>query len=94
MKDRVVCIHSLTAHGVVGLKSFLARLGEAALPSLTIVLAGLLPGGRPDPVRVAWLPQGARCAWGMTVAEVVALGRVLEKGADWCQVEIELIRQL
>lgn len=39
-------------------------------------LAGLLPGGRPDPVRVAWLPQGARCAWGMTVAEVVALGRV------------------
>jgi iron complex transport system ATP-binding protein len=39
-------------------------------------LAGLLPGGRPDPVRVAWLPQGARCAWGMSVAEVVALGRV------------------
>ncbi len=39
-------------------------------------LAGLLPGGRPDPLRVAWLPQGARCAWGMTVAEVVALGRV------------------
>ena len=25
---------------------------------------------------------------------LVALGRVLEKGADWCQVEIELIRQL
>lgn len=39
-------------------------------------LAGLLPGGRPDPIRVAWLPQGARCAWGMRVAEVVALGRV------------------
>ena len=25
---------------------------------------------------------------------LVSLGRVLEKGADWCQVEIELIRQL
>jgi iron complex transport system ATP-binding protein len=45
-------------------------------------LAGLLPGGRPDPVRVAWLPQGARCAWGMTVAEVVALGRVPHGDAD------------
>jgi iron complex transport system ATP-binding protein len=48
----------------------------AGKSTLLRALAGLLPGGRPDPVRVAWLPQGARCAWGMTVAEVVALGRV------------------
>ena len=32
MMSRVVCIHSLTAHGVVGLKAFMARLGEVALP--------------------------------------------------------------
>ncbi len=48
----------------------------AGKSTLLRALAGLLPGGRPDPVRVAWLPQGARCAWGMTVQEVVALGRV------------------
>lgn len=48
----------------------------AGKSTLLRALAGLLPGGRPDPIRVAWLPQGARCAWGMRVAEVVALGRV------------------
>ena len=45
MKDRIVCIHSLTAHGVVGLKSFLARLGEAALPVPSLLLSG--PGNMP-----------------------------------------------
>ena len=39
-------------------------------------LAGLLPGGRPEPRRVAFMEQGARSAWGLTVAEVVALGRI------------------
>jgi iron complex transport system ATP-binding protein len=40
-------------------------------------LAGLLPGTTPqDPRRVAWLPQGARCAWGLTVEQVAALGRI------------------
>jgi ABC-type cobalamin/Fe3+-siderophores transport system ATPase subunit len=40
-------------------------------------LAGLLPGtpGR-DPRRVAYVPQGARSAWGITVAEVAMLGRL------------------
>ena len=40
-------------------------------------LAGLLPGtpGR-DPRRVAYLPQGARSAWSLTVAQVAALGRI------------------
>ena len=40
MKDRIVCIHSLTAHGVVGLKAFMARLGEAALPVPSLLLSG------------------------------------------------------
>ncbi len=40
-------------------------------------LAGLLPNtGPPEPRRVAWLPQGARCAWGLTVEQVAALGRI------------------
>jgi len=40
-------------------------------------LAGLLPGTpRRDPRRIAYLPQGAGCAWGLTVAEVAALGRI------------------
>jgi iron complex transport system ATP-binding protein len=40
-------------------------------------LAGLLPGQRPsDPRQVAYLPQGARCAWGLTVAQVAELGRI------------------
>jgi iron complex transport system ATP-binding protein len=37
----------------------------------------LLPGTPPrDPRRVAYLPQGARCAWGLTVGQVAALGRI------------------
>jgi iron complex transport system ATP-binding protein len=41
------------------------------------VLAGLLPGTTaPDPRRVAYMPQGARCAWGITVEQVAELGRI------------------
>ena len=49
----------------------------AGKSTLLRALAGLLPGlpGR-DPRQVAYLPQGARCAWGLTVAEVAALGRL------------------
>ena len=54
----------------------------AGKSTLLRAMAGLLPPGRPDPIRVGWLPQGARCAWGMTVAEVVALGRVPHGDAD------------
>jgi iron complex transport system ATP-binding protein len=40
-------------------------------------LAGLLPGAKtPDPRRVAYVEQGARSAWGLSVAEIVALGRI------------------
>lgn len=49
----------------------------AGKTTLLRALAGLLPdGARPDPRRVAYVPQGARCAWGLTVAQVAALGRV------------------
>lgn len=40
-------------------------------------LAGLLDDAPPpDPRRVAYVPQGAAAAWGMTVREVTALGRI------------------
>jgi iron complex transport system ATP-binding protein len=65
---------------------FTARSGEmvalcgpngAGKTTLLRALAGLLPGSPPrDPKAVAYLPQGARCAWGMTVEQVVALGRI------------------
>jgi iron complex transport system ATP-binding protein len=45
--------------------------------TLLRALAGLLPGTPPrDARRIAYLPQGARCAWGLTVAEVAELGRI------------------
>ena len=39
-------------------------------------MAGILPGGVPDPTRVAYVEQGARSAWGRTVRQVAALGRI------------------
>jgi iron complex transport system ATP-binding protein len=54
----------------------------AGKSTLLLALAGLLPGmARRDPREVAWLEQGARAAWGMTVAEVAGLGR-LPHGRD------------
>lgn len=38
--------------------------------------AGLAPGGVPRPREVAYLAQGARCEWGMSAREVIALGRL------------------
>jgi ABC-type cobalamin/Fe3+-siderophores transport system ATPase subunit/ABC-type cobalamin transport system permease subunit len=49
----------------------------AGKSTLLRALAGLLPGTTPrDPRRVAWLPQGARCAWGLTVEQVATLCRI------------------
>ena len=49
----------------------------AGKSTLLRALAGLLPGTRPrDPRCVAWVPQGAHSAWGLTVEQVAALGRI------------------
>ena len=49
----------------------------AGKSTLLRAVAGLLPGTPPrDPRRVAYLPQGARCAWGITVEQVAMLGRI------------------
>lgn len=66
--------------------SLTARTGElvalcgpngAGKSTLLRAIAGLLPDTQPaDPRRVVYVPQGARCAWGMTVEQVAALGRI------------------
>jgi iron complex transport system ATP-binding protein len=49
----------------------------AGKSTLLRALAGLLPETGPaDPRRVAWLAQGARSAWGLTVEQVATLGRI------------------
>lgn len=58
---------------------FVALCGPngAGKTSLLRALAGLVPGrARPDPRRVAYMPQNARAVWALTVEQVVALGRI------------------
>lgn len=45
MIQRILCIHSFTAHGVVGLKPFLSVLGDAVIPVPSLLLTG--PGNMP-----------------------------------------------
>ena len=40
MSQRILCIHSFTAHGVVGLRPFLSVLGEAVIPVPSLLLTG------------------------------------------------------
>jgi iron complex transport system ATP-binding protein len=74
--------------------AFVALCGPngAGKSTLLRALAGLLPGGRPDPRRIGFLPQGARAAWGLTVAEVAALGRIPHRDAATAPVEAAIAR--
>lgn len=86
----MICLDDVTVsrggRTVLERMSFAPRPGElcavvgpngAGKSTLLLALAGLLPGmPKRDPREVAWLEQGARAAWGMTVAEVAALGRL------------------
>lgn len=58
--------------------------------TLLRALAGLLPGGAPRPTEVAYLPQGARCAWGLTAREVAALGGIPRGGLSGADIEAAL----
>ena len=70
-------LHDVTVAAEAGELVALCGPNGAGKSTLLRALAGLLPGTTPrDPRRVAWLPQGARCAWGLTVEQVAALGRI------------------
>jgi pyridoxal/pyridoxine/pyridoxamine kinase len=61
---RLVCVHSLTAHGVVGLKPFLHLLGPLCLPVPSVLLTGPgdMPGVRRQAAALASLLDGALAA--------------------------------
>jgi iron complex transport system ATP-binding protein len=86
-------LHDIAFSAGAGEMVALCGPNGAGKSTLLRALAGLLPegllpeSGRPDPRRVAYLPQGARCAWGMTVAEVAALGRIPHGDANPAPVE-------
>jgi iron complex transport system ATP-binding protein len=55
----------------------LAGPNGAGKSTLLKALCGILPSTvRPDPRRVAYLPQGAHAAWGLSVEEIALLGRI------------------
>jgi pyridoxal/pyridoxine/pyridoxamine kinase len=61
---KIVCVHSLTAHGVVGLKAFITVLGESlvAVPSLLLTGPGNMPGCRRLDYDFAGMLDGALAA--------------------------------
>ncbi len=79
-------------HGIsvtVGPGEFVALCGPNGAGKTTLLraMAGLLPGGTPQPRTHAFVEQGARCAWGMRIADVVALGRIPHGDRDATAVE-------
>lgn len=64
MTTKIVCVHSLTAHGEVGLKPFITHLGAAvaAVPSLLLTGPGNMPGCRRFATDLAGLLDGTLAA--------------------------------
>jgi iron complex transport system ATP-binding protein len=78
-----------------GTGEFVALVGPNGAGKTTLLraLAGVLPEAphlKPDPRRVAYVPQGAGCAWGLTLRQVVALGRLPHRDADGSAVDAAL----
>ena len=70
-------LHGVTFAAAAGELVAICGPNGAGKTTLLRALAGLLPDTpRPDPRKVAYVPQGARCAWSLTVGQVVALGRI------------------
>jgi iron complex transport system ATP-binding protein len=75
-------LHDVSLAAKAGELVALCGPNGAGKSTLLRALAGLLPDTpAPDPRLVAYLPQGARCAWGLTVEQVAALGRIPHRDA-------------
>ncbi len=87
MLDRRPVLHGISFQAGAG--EFVALCGPNGAGKTTMLkaLAGLLPGGTPQPRDRAYVEQGARSAWGLTVREVAALGRVPHGDRDPAPVE-------
>jgi iron complex transport system ATP-binding protein len=88
LEDATITLHGrtvlrdVTFAPIAGQLTALCGPNGAGKTTLVRALAGLLPGrARPDPRQVAYLPQNARCAWSLTVEQVVALGRIPHRDA-------------
>jgi pyridoxine kinase len=81
---RVVCVHSFTAVGAVGLRPYLEVLGRACLPVPTVVLTGPgnLPGVRRQALDAASLLDGVLTHLGGAGERVVVLIGYLASAAQ------------
>ncbi len=72
---------------------FVAICGPNGAGKTTLLraLAGLLPGGATDPHGVAYVEQGARCAWPLTASDAVSLGRIPWRDADRAAIDAALL---
>lgn len=78
-----IVLHDVTLSPRPGELVALCGPNGAGKSTMLRALAGVLPGTPPrDPRRVAYLAQGARCAWGLTVGQVAALGRIPHRDTD------------
>lgn len=91
---RIVCIHSLTAHGTVGLKPFVALLGEVVLPvpSLLLTGPGNMPGCRRFPCDLAPMLDGTLAAVAARGGHVVLFVGYLADAAQVAAVETALAK--
>lgn len=90
--NTIVCIHSLTAHGTVGLKPFVALLGEAVLPVPSVLLTGPgnMPGCRRFPCDLAAMLDGTLAAVATRGSRAVLFVGYLADAAQVAAVEAAL----
>jgi pyridoxine kinase len=91
---RVVCIHSLTAHGNVGLKPFIAELGRAAVavPSLLLTGPGNMPGCRRFDYDFTGMLDGALAAVAERGERAVVVVGYLTREEQVAMIEQALVR--